>query len=65
MSYITKRFKAIQEGAISDAEGVNASIEEFRLGLANMWHILNERIQLEGIDPRSSAVLNAIDEDDQ
>jgi hypothetical protein len=44
-------FKRIINEAIEAAEGVDCELGEFKQGLAEMWHILNERCETEDIDP--------------
>jgi hypothetical protein len=61
---ISSKFGEIIEKAIDDAEAVDCDPEEFQVGLALMWHKLDERLELEGIDPRDEEVLTALNDEE-
>lgn len=50
-----EKFQRIIDEAISAAEAVDCEVGEFKRGLANMWHVLNDRCESEDIDPREMA----------
>jgi hypothetical protein len=50
-----EKFQRIIDDAIEAAEAVDCEVGEFKVGLANMWHALNDRCEAEDIDPREMA----------
>jgi hypothetical protein len=48
-------FARIAKEAIEAAEQLDCTLGEFRVGLAEMWHVINERCQVEDVDPRQMA----------
>ena len=52
---VQEKFRRIIDEAIEAAEGVDCEVGEFKRGLANMWHALNDRCEMEDIDPREMA----------
>jgi hypothetical protein len=46
--------------AIEEAENIECDMDDFRIGLAAMWHELNQRLQAEGVDPTDEDVLNEL-----
>lgn len=54
-------FEQIINQAISSAEEVDCPPEDFKVGLALMYHTLKERLSLEDIDPEDEEVLEKID----
>lgn len=56
-------FVRIAQEAIGEAEQVQCSVQEFKVGLAEMWHVINERCEHEDVDPRQMAMDGALSED--
>lgn len=54
-------FKRIITKAIQRAEEVDCSSEEFKVGLAVMYHELKERLEVEDIDPSDQEVLEQME----
>lgn len=54
-------FKKITDKAIEEAEAVDCPMEEFRLGLGLMWHVLKERLEVEDVSPIDPEVLDYAD----
>lgn len=57
------RFKKIAERAIRDAEAIDCPMEEFQRGLVTIWHEINERLEMEEINPRDPSVLERLEDD--
>jgi len=55
-------FRRIIEKAIKDAEEVDCSMDEFKLGLVLMFHAVKERMEVEDIDPTDPDILEQVDE---
>jgi hypothetical protein len=60
---MANRFVEIMNDAISEAERIDCPVAEFRLGLAEMWHVIQERCEVEDIDPRRLAREGQLDDD--
>ena len=56
-----KAFERIINQAIDSAENVECDGHEFKVGLALMYHTLRERLELEGIDPQDTEMLEEMD----
>lgn len=54
-------FEQIINQAIAAAEEVDCSEDDFKLGLALMYHTLKERLNVEDIDPADHEVLEKIE----
>jgi len=48
-------FIRIAKEAIEEAEQLDCPLDEFRVGLAEMWHVINYRCEAEDVDPRQMA----------
>lgn len=57
-------FRELIEQAIEGAEMLDCPPEEFRTGLACMFHEIKERLNMEGIDPLDPKVLEAVNQMD-
>jgi len=55
-------FKRIARQAIASAENVECDVAEFHVGLAIIWHEVQERCEMEGVDPHAPDVLAALDD---
>lgn len=55
-------FKRIGEQALASAENVPCDVDEYHVGLAILWHEINERCESEGVNPRDPDMLAQMDD---